>query len=155
MIEKKRILIVDDDTEILSSLRGILEFKGYYVDTAVNGREAIEKSKKEYYNLALLDIKLPDMEGTDLLTKMHRATPKMMKLMLTGYPSLENAVKSLNLGADAYIMKPVKPDVLLKTIEEKLREQSEIESMSEEKVREWMETRLKKIRVENSEGGAC
>ncbi|MEM3018015.1 MAG: response regulator [Candidatus Bathyarchaeia archaeon] len=148
MIEKKRILVVDDDPDILSSLKSILEFKGYMVDTAVNGREAIEKSKSEYYNLALLDIKLPDMEGTDLLTKMHRTTPKMMKVMLTGYPSLENAVKSLNLGADAYIMKPVKPEVLLKTIEEKLREQSEIESMSEEKVREWMETRLKKIRVE-------
>ncbi|MBS7623093.1 response regulator [Candidatus Bathyarchaeota archaeon] len=148
MIEKKRILVVDDDPDILSSLKSILEFKGYMVDTAVNGREAIEKSKSEYYNLALLDIKLPDMEGTDLLTKIHRTTPKMMKVMLTGYPSLENAVKSLNLGADAYIMKPVKPEVLLKTIEEKLREQSEIESMSEEKVREWMETRLKKIRVE-------
>ncbi|MBS7625785.1 response regulator [Candidatus Bathyarchaeota archaeon] len=145
MVEKKRILIVDDDLEILRSLKNILEFKGYIVETAESGREAIEKSKARFFNLALLDIKLPDMEGTDLLVKMHRTTPKVMKIMLTGYPTVENAVKAVNLGADAYIIKPVKPDILLKVIEEKLKEQSEIESMSEEKVREWMETRLKKL----------
>ncbi|MEM2106369.1 MAG: response regulator [Candidatus Bathyarchaeia archaeon] len=150
MVEKKRILIVDDDLEILRSLKSILEFKGYIVETAENGREAIEKSKVKFFNLALLDIKLPDMEGTDLLVKMHRTTPKVMKIMLTGYPTVENAVKAVNLGADAYIIKPVKPDVLLKVIEEKLKEQSEIESMSEEKVREWMETRLKKLESDES-----
>ncbi|MBS7651084.1 response regulator [Candidatus Bathyarchaeota archaeon] len=150
MVEKKRILIVDDDLEILRSLKSILEFKGYIVETAENGREAIEKSKVKFFNLALLDIKLPDMEGTDLLVKMHRTTPKVMKIMLTGYPTVENAVKAVNLGADAYIIKPVKPDILLKVIEEKLKEQSEIESMSEEKVREWMETRLKKLESDES-----
>lgn len=145
MAEKKRILIVDDDGEILRSLKSILEFKGYIVETAENGREAIEKSKTRFFNLALLDIKLPDMEGTDLLVKMHRTTPKVMKIMLTGYPTLENAVKAINLGADGYLIKPVKPDALLKVIEEKLKEQSEIESLSEDKVREWIETRLKKL----------
>ncbi|MEM2989084.1 MAG: response regulator, partial [Candidatus Bathyarchaeia archaeon] len=98
-----------------------------------------------FYNLALLDIKLPDMEGTDLLVKLHGSEPKMMKIMLTGFPSLENAVKALNLGADAYLMKPINPKELLKVIEEKLREQWEAEVMSEEKVREWIETRLKKL----------
>jgi DNA-binding NtrC family response regulator len=145
LAEKKRILIVDDDGEILRSLKSILEFKGYIVETAENGREAIEKSKTRFFNLALLDIKLPDMEGTDLLVKMHRTTPKVMKIMLTGYPTLENAVKAINLGADGYLIKPVKPDALLKVIEEKLKEQSEIESLSEDKVREWIETRLKKL----------
>ncbi|MEM3463035.1 MAG: hypothetical protein QXJ15_05150, partial [Candidatus Bathyarchaeia archaeon] len=61
------------------------------------------------------------------------------------FPSLENAVKALNLGADAYLMKPINPKELLKVIEEKLREQWEAEVMSEEKVREWIETRLKKL----------
>jgi DNA-binding NtrC family response regulator len=57
-----------------------------------------------------------------------------MKIMLTGYPTLENAVKTINLGADGYLIKPVKPDALLKIIEEKLKEQGEIESLSEDKV---------------------
>lgn len=64
--------------------------------------------------------RLPDMEGTELLTKMHRDTPKMMKIMITWYPPLENAVEAVNKGADAYIIKPVKLEEVLKVIEEKL-----------------------------------
>jgi len=143
--EKKSILIVDDDKSILESLKDILQSEGYSVDTVETGREAIEKSSDRFYNLALLDIKLPDIEGTELLTKMHRDTPRMMKIMITGYPSLENAVKALNLGADAYVMKPVNPGKLLKVVEEKLREQEEAESMTEEKVTEWVKTRIQKL----------
>ncbi|MEM2123564.1 MAG: response regulator, partial [Candidatus Bathyarchaeia archaeon] len=127
MEEVKTILIVDDDKAILQSLEVILKMKGYEVETAETGREAIEKSRKKIYNLAILDIKLPDMEGTELLVKMHETMPRMMKIMLTGYPSLENAVKSLNLGADAFLMKPINPKELLKVVEEKLREQTEME----------------------------
>jgi DNA-binding response OmpR family regulator len=145
-MEKKSILVVDDDKEIARTLKDILQLKGYSVETAETGWEAIEKSKIKLFNLALLDIKLPDMEGTDLLIKIHGTMPRMMKIMLTGYPSLENAVKSLNLGADAYIMKPMDPAKLLKVIDEKLREQSEVESMSEERITELVETRMQKIR---------
>jgi DNA-binding response OmpR family regulator len=145
-VEKKRILIVDDDKSLLESLTEILKLEGYEVDTAETGREAIEKSKDQFYNLALLDIKLPDMEGTELLTKLHGTMPRMMKIMVTGHPSLQNAVQSVDLGADAYVMKPVKPKELLKVVEEKLREQSEAEMLSEEKVAEWIETRLQKLK---------
>jgi len=148
MMEKKSILIVDDDKEIIRTLKDILQFKGYIVDTAETGREAIEKSKIRLYNLALLDIKLPDMEGTDLLVKTHGTMPRMMKIMLTGYPSLENAVTALNLGADAYLLKPVNPKDLLKVVEEKITEQSEAEALSEEKVAEWVRTRLRKAQQE-------
>jgi len=144
-VEKKSILIVDDDKDILKSLKDILQSKGYTIGTAETGREAVEKSEDKFYNLALLDIKLPDMEGTELLTKMHRAIPRMMKIMVTGYPSLENAVESLNLGADAYIMKPVDPKNLLKVVEEKLKEQEEAEKMTEEKVAEWIKLRVQKL----------
>src|SRR3989337_1725260 len=107
--EKKSILIVEDDKAIIKSFKDILQSEGYSVDTAETGREAIQKSKAQFYNLVLLDIKLPDMEGTQLLTTMHETLPKMVKIMVTGYPSLENAVEALNLGADAYVMKPIKP----------------------------------------------
>lgn len=149
MEEKKRILVVDDDDAILSSVATILQLKGYNVDTAETGRQAIEKSQSQFFNLALLDIKLPDMEGTSLLVKMHQTTPRMMKIMLTGYPSLENAVAALNLGADAYLLKPVNPKDLLKVVEEKLTEQSEAEALSEEKVAEWVRTRLRKAQQED------
>jgi len=148
--EQKRILLVDDDQAILSSVATILQLKGYNVETAETGRQAIEKSQSQFFNLALLDIKLPDMEGTSLLVKMHQTTPRMMKIMLTGYPSLENAVTALNLGADAYLLKPVNPKDLLKVVEEKLTEQSEAEALSEEKVAEWVRTRLRKAQQEDA-----
>jgi len=143
--DNKNILVVDDDKNILESFKSILESEGYCVDMVESGREAIEKSKAKFYNLALLDIKLPDMEGTQLLTKLHSDTPRMMKVMVTGYPSLENAVEALNLGADAYIIKPVDPKKLLKVVKEKLTEQEEAEKMSEEKLTEWIKTRIRKL----------
>jgi len=76
---------------------------------------------------------------------MHENLPKMVKIMITGYPSLENAVEALNLGADAYIIKPVKPDNLLALIKEKLEKQIQAEKMTEEKVTEWIKTRALKL----------
>jgi DNA-binding NtrC family response regulator len=85
------------------------------------------------------------MEGTKLLTTIHITLPKMIKIMITGYPSQENAVDALNLGADAYIIKPAKPEELLTLIEEKLEEQRQREKMTEEKVTEWIKTRARKL----------
>jgi len=144
-MKKASILIVDDNEGILETLSAILEEKGYRTDIAKNGREAIEKSKTNFYNVALLDIRLPDIEGTELLTKIEETSPRMIKIMITGYASLENAVKALNLGADAYIMKPVDPENLLKVINEKLKEQREAEKMSQEKVAKWIETRARQL----------
>lgn len=140
---------MEDDTNIRESLSTILQKEGYEMDAAKNGREAIQKSQKKFYNLALLDIKLPDMEGTELLTKLHQNQPQMMKIMVTGYPSIENAVKALNQGADAYVIKPVKPPKLLALIEEKLEEQSQVEKMTKDKVTEWIKTRAQKIEHES------
>ena len=145
---KPSILVVEDDPNIRETLKTILQQKGYNTDTAKNGKEAIQKSKTKFFNIALLDIILPDIEGTKLLTMIHKNTPKTVKIMITGYPSLENAVKSLNQGADAYLIKPVKPANLLALIEEKLEEQRQAEKMTEGKVTEWIKTRARKIEHE-------
>ena len=141
-----RLLIVDDDEAILRNLERILSLEGYETDTARTGREAIEKTRRNFYNLALLDIKLPDMEGTELLKKMHETFPKMIKIMVTGYPDLENAIKSLNYGADAYLVKPVSVQELLDVVKQKINEQRNMEKMTEEKVKRWIETRIRKLR---------
>jgi DNA-binding NtrC family response regulator len=142
----KSILVVDDDQVILQSLKEVLRREGYNVDTADTGQEAIEKSKANFYNLVLLDIKLPDMEGTKLLTKIQNYTSKIMKIMITGYPELDNAIQSLNFGANAYLLKPVDPKKLLRVVKEKLSEQEEAEEMSQDKVRKWIETRVMKLK---------
>ena len=148
---KASILIVEDDTNIRETLSSILQQNGYNTDTAENGQEAIHKSKAKFINLTLLDIKLPDMEGTKLLTTMHGNTPRMVKIMITGYPSLENAVEAVNLGADAYVIKPVKPEKLLALVKEKLEKQRIANKMTENKVTEWIETRARKIENESQE----
>jgi DNA-binding NtrC family response regulator len=146
LIENKpKILIVEDDENIRKTMSNILQQQGYKTDTAKSGKEAEQKTKANFYNLALLDIKLPDMEGTQLLTKLHKTAPKMVKIMVTGYPSLENAVEALNQGADAYVTKPVKPAKLLALIEEKLEKQHQDEKMTENKVTDWIKTRARQI----------
>ena len=142
---KPKILIVEDDENIRKTLQNILQQKGYETDIAKTGREAEQKAKDRIYNLALLDIKLPDIEGTQLLAKLQESSPKMMKIMVTGYPSLENAMEALNQGADAYVTKPVKPAKLLELISEKLEEQSQAEKITENKVTDWIKTRAREL----------
>lgn len=142
---KPRILIVEDDENIRKTMKNILQQKGYETDTAKSGQEAEQKAKTNFYNLALLDIKLPDMEGTQLLAKLHKNKPKMVKIMVTGYPSLENAMEALNQGADAYVTKPVKPAKLLALIKEKLEKQNQDEKITENKVTDWIKTRARQL----------
>jgi DNA-binding NtrC family response regulator len=120
--QRKTILVVDDDKQILESLKTILESEGYTVETAETGEEAIKRNKTDFFDMALLDIRLTGMQGTDLLTALHKEFPKMVKIMMTGYPSLENAVASLKLGADAYVMKPINPEKLLDIVAKKFKE---------------------------------
>jgi len=130
---------------LLTSLAQILTNEGYQVDTADTGQEAIEKSKTQIYHLALLDIKLPDMEGTQLLTAMKDTTPKMVKIIITGYPSLDNAVEAVNKNADGYVIKPIDINKLLETVKKHLKQQDETRKYSEEKVKEFIETRAKEL----------
>jgi DNA-binding response OmpR family regulator len=122
---KKRIIVIDDDKSILRTFTRILQKNGYEIDVAETGKEAIEKSKKNRYDLALIDIRLPDMDGTDLLVKMKQTMQGAIKIMITGFPSLETGVKALDEGADAYLVKPVKPEELLALIEEKFKAKEE------------------------------
>jgi len=145
MGEHARILVVDDDESIRKTISSILEEKGYIVDTAENGREAIEKSDCSFYNLVLVDIRLPDMEGTKLLSRFRETTPKMVKIILTGFPALQNAIEAVNKGADAYMLKPVNIDHLLSVIAQHLRKQKEARKFSEQKVAEFIETRVQEL----------
>jgi len=120
---KKRVLIIDDDKSILDGFTLILVRKGYQTDTAQTGSEAIEKVGRCYFNLAIIDIGLPDMDGTDLLTEFRQLNPEMKKIVITGLSTRENAILCLNLGADAYLEKPVTPGKLLEFVAAKLAEQ--------------------------------
>ena len=143
-----RIIVVDDDESIRKVLATIFEENGYTVDTAENGKQAIEKTEKNFYNLGLFDIRPPDIEGAELMAKVKDTTPRMRKIIVTGYPSLPNAVEALNKGADAYILKPFDMDKILQTIKEQLKNQEEEKKYGQEKVTEFIETRVKEVEEE-------
>jgi len=125
-----------------------LKHAGYVVDTAENGKEAIEKSELSFYNLALIDIRLPDMEGTELLTALKETTPRMVKIILTGYPALENAVRGINKGVDGYLIKPVNTDELLRFIKENLEKQKHESEYTQQRLAQFVETRIKELQKE-------
>jgi CheY-like chemotaxis protein/predicted transcriptional regulator len=115
------VLVIDDDKTIRKTLTRMLAREGFSVDTAPNGKQALEKSQLKHYDLALVDIRLPDMEGTKLLKMLREKNPEIKEIIITGYPSIENAVQAVNDGADAYLIKPLNPPDLLAKIREKLK----------------------------------
>jgi len=145
MTKLPRILVVDDDENIRIVFKMNLEDRGYEVDSAANGQEALDKASRRFYNIALIDIKLPDMEGTALLDTFNEKLPKMKKIIVTGFPTIENAMKAVNEGADGYVLKPVKMEELIETIEEHLRKQREEEKYNERKVEEFIEARAREL----------
>jgi DNA-binding response OmpR family regulator len=146
----KKILIVDDEEYILSLFSTVLGSHGYSVTTATTARDALAKIRTASHDLALLDIGLPDMQGTDLLEKMRVSNPDMIIIVVTGNPELETAINAVNRGADGYIVKPVSNKDLVAIIEQKLKSQEEDSQLNDEKVSEWLESRLSRLELENT-----
>lgn len=126
MDEKKCILIVDDDVRGRKTLSLLLEKKGYKTAAAGTGQEALKKAKSQFFNVILLDIKLPDMDGIDLLGPLKRIHHEIDIIIITGYASLENAMKALNKGASGYVTKPLNMDELLDGVKQLLRKQYQL-----------------------------
>lgn len=105
--EVKRILVCDDDTSVVSFLTLFLKKEGFgEVDVASCAKEALEKIRNVVYHLVLLDIRLPDMDGIQVLQRIKEINSKIDVIMITGYPEMETAQQSVKLGAYDYIMKP-------------------------------------------------
>ena len=126
-----RLLIVDDEVGFVNILAKRLSRRNMEVTSAYTGTEALEASRKNTFDAVILDIKLPDIDGVELLRNIREVDPVIGTLMLSGAATLEDAVESLNQGADAFILKPVEPAELLyrlgtvtgfKRLERELRE---------------------------------
>lgn len=148
LVRRASVLVVDDDAAIRRTLSRILEKEGYLVEAVESGGKAIEVSNERFFNVVLIDIRLPDMEGIELLEKLKRTEPRMVKIIVTGYPSLKNAVEAVNKGADGYVLKPFDAGELLAMIEKHLKRQRETMKYSDEKVAEYIETRVREVELE-------
>jgi DNA-binding response OmpR family regulator len=118
-MEKKRVLVVDDDRDILRVFRVILERAGYVVKTAETGREALKQLNDSEFDVCLVDVKLPDMDGTELLLEMGE-NPETVKIVITGFSSESVGIKAADFGADDYLVKPVKAEDLLAVLSQRL-----------------------------------
>ncbi len=115
--EPRRILIVDDEEVIRSGCRQILEMNGYQVDEAINGREGLEKVRRADYDAVLTDLLMPEMDGMQLLEELSRLPKDVVVIIITGYATIENAVRAGRHGAFDYLPKPFNAEELLAKVE--------------------------------------
>jgi two-component system nitrogen regulation response regulator NtrX len=117
MQDKPKILIVDDEEPLRAVLGAELESEGYLVETAADGDEAIELVQSKPVDLVLLDIKMPRVDGFEVLRFIKQRYPRIKVIMLTGYADLSSAIDSKRWGAEDFISKPYDLFDLLTTIE--------------------------------------
>ncbi|MBI3578916.1 MAG: response regulator [Ignavibacteriales bacterium] len=117
MAEKNRILVVDDEDALRTVLSSELEGEGYKVNTAGDGAEAITILKSQAFDLILLDIKMPNVDGFEVLKFVKDNHPTTKVIMLTGFADLKNAIESKKLGAEDFVSKPYDLVDLLTTVE--------------------------------------
>ena len=107
-MKNKKILVVDDEAPIREILKkGLSQIGGFSVEVAQNGREAIEKIERDVFDLVLTDMKMPEMDGLELLKTIKGTWPDMMVILMTAYGSIETAVEAMKMGANDYITKPI------------------------------------------------
>jgi DNA-binding NtrC family response regulator len=131
---RRKILVIDDDPLIRDSLDESLKNEKYHVILAENGREGLDRFGGEDFDLILLDYSLPDMDGLSILEHVKAATPHQVVIMMTGFSSVENAVRAMRMGVYDYIKKPFDMDELLITVEKSLetvRLRSEVRKIRE------------------------
>jgi CheY-like chemotaxis protein len=117
MAEKNSILVVDDEDALRTVLSSELESEGYIVATAADGDEAISILQGKVFDLVLLDIKMPRVDGFEVLRFIKERYPATKVIMLTGFADLKNAIESKKLGAEDFVSKPYDLVDLLTTIE--------------------------------------
>jgi len=118
-----KILIVDYETNIREQLSDVLKEKGYEIKIVENGQQAVEQVKKFDFDMAVIDIKMPDINGLEVLHYIKNSKPETMTILMTCHASLETAVEALREGAYDYLIKPFNMEKLLSVIQRGLREQ--------------------------------
>ncbi len=138
MKEKPKVLIIDDNENMCETLADILVEKGYAVVTARTAREGAQAARKWFFNIHLIDINLPDKTGIELLRNFRSTYPSRINIMITASATVKYAVDAVNIGADAFILKPIDFSSLEQTMKECLKKQQPALKAAEERLEEFM-----------------
>ncbi|MBN1667717.1 MAG: response regulator transcription factor [Anaerolineales bacterium] len=122
---KAKILVVDDEKTARISLRDILRLEGYAVEAVDSGPAALDQIEQDHFDLMLLDIKMPGMDGIEVLRKVVEISPHTLVILLTAHGSLESAIEALRFGAHDYLIKPSSPPEILSSVAAGLARQAE------------------------------
>jgi DNA-binding NtrC family response regulator len=107
MMEKTRILLIDDEERMCESLKTLLEMEGYEVQPFTNSGDAVKKLSEDSFDLIISDIKMPGIDGIEILRQAHEHDPNLEVILITGYASLESAKDAVDKGAFSYLTKPL------------------------------------------------
>lgn len=128
---RHRVLVVDDEENVRLTTAAILEQEGYAVDTAEDGREALEKVERGSFDLVLTDLRMDDMDGNALLGELHVRHPSVVTVVLTGYASIESSIDALRQGVYDYLVKPCVIEDLKRTVRRALEHRDQQRRISE------------------------
>ncbi|MEW5746087.1 MAG: response regulator [Nitrospirota bacterium] len=125
MMPKGKILVVDDEEIVRISCNRLLTPEGYDVKTVKSATDAFALLKAEPFDLVLTDLKMPDIDGIEVLRRVKEEWPHIEVVMITGYQTITSAVQAIKLGAFDYLEKPFTPDSILATVENALKQKRE------------------------------
>jgi len=112
MKRKTNVLVVDDEKTVCSSCKKILTQQGYDVDVALSGEEALKKFRADGFDVVIADWKMPEIDGIEVARRIKKENPKVVVIMITGYPSVESSIRALRSGVSNYVAKPFTPEEL-------------------------------------------
>ena len=144
MKDRKNVLVIDDEPIVLDSCRRILHDEGFEVNGAMNGREGLKKIEEDKYDAVLVDWKLPEIDGMEVLRIIKKNHPDIIVVMITGYPSVASAVQAMKLGVSNYVSKPFTPEELKEALVNALAH-SEQPKKEEPEVKSAIEAEAKRI----------
>jgi DNA-binding response OmpR family regulator len=116
------VLVIDDEVTVCKSCQRILSEDGYDVTMVLSGREGLERAEKEDFDLVIVDLKMPDINGMEVVDAVKKARPGMPVIIMTGYSTVPSAVEGMKLGAADYIPKPFTPDEMITAVKKALQQ---------------------------------
>jgi DNA-binding response OmpR family regulator len=125
MVLAQRILVVDDEPIVTRGCRRILGDAGFQVDTVATGQEGLSRAVGERFDVVMTDLRLPDLDGMELVRRLRSERPQQAVVIITGYGSVPSAVEALKLGVSDYIEKPFTPDQIVKAVHQALSAEPE------------------------------
>lgn len=140
-IHNEHVLLVEDEVSVANGIKMVLSEKGYGVDVAMTGLDALKLFKDTNFDLVVSDLRLPDIDGMDVIKAIKEERPETKVVIITGYPSVSTAVESAKIGVSDYLRKPFTEDDFLAAVSEALRKREE-EDVGERFLTETKEGRL-------------